>query len=71
MSVKSTTIKGYVVDLELDDETSSCFISKSKYSSSLEHLLGMGTLYDARDNEHTVPGSIIGDIENWAYANGY
>lgn len=70
MPKRSTTIKGYTVELDTDDETTQCFITKGRYSASLAALSSTGVLTDD-DKEHAVPGSIQGDIENWAYNNGY
>lgn len=70
MTTLSTTIKGYTVDLDTDQPTTQCFVTKGPYSASLEAMSQTGMLtWDHR--EHAVPGSILGDIENWAYNNGY
>jgi hypothetical protein len=62
-----TTIQGFLVELEVEDGTSSCFINKGRGSSSLEYLLGEGSLDDGKE----VPQAVIDQIEKWALANGY
>jgi len=65
-----TNISGYAVELDLSGETTQCFISKGKFSSSLECLMGNGTL-DNSDETIDVPIPVINDIEMWALENGY
>lgn len=62
-----TTINGYLVELDIDDDTTQCFINKGRGSASLECLLAVGTL----DDDLPVAQSTIDAIEKWALANGY
>lgn len=74
MTTKTTKIAGLAVELELYQEDgearSSCFISKGRFSGSLECLTGMGVLDDG-GSELAVRQEIIDKIEAWADANGY
>jgi hypothetical protein len=66
-----TNIGAYLVEMEIDDGVSSCFISLGNYSASLEALLGEGTLEDGRGAVLEVKQTDIDDIEAWAMDNGY
>jgi hypothetical protein len=71
-----TSIKGYHVELELEDEEgrSQCEVSKRvmgrEYHSSLAALQGTGVLY-CDDRSHAVHGDDIDLITEWAEDNGY
>lgn len=75
----STVIKGYLVELATEGETGAdtteCSISRGPYHTSLERLMAEGNLVWVRSNGHEAyevpPPSVIGEIENWAYSNGY
>lgn len=62
-----TTINGYLVELDIDEDSSQCFINKGRGAASLECLLATGTL----DDDEPVSQSTIAAIEKWAEANGY
>ncbi len=67
-----TTIEGYAVVLDTGGKSPQCFIAKGKFEASLDALSATGKLFHrSNDAEHVVPGAILGDIENWAYNNGY
>lgn len=78
MITDETTIEGYRVELEFESEgenvadtkATQCFVSKGKYSASLEALLWSGCLTDI-DSELKVPARVISAIESWAQVNGY
>lgn len=66
-----TNISRYLVELEVDDGVSSCFISAGNYSASLEALMGEGTLEGSRGAVLEVVQADIDAIESWAMDNGY
>lgn len=68
--VYEARIGDYSIELDLSGETTQCWVSKGRFSASLECLMGEGVLH-CNDHELKVPPSVIGDIENWAYRNGY
>lgn len=78
MITDETIIEGYKVELEFESEgdnvadtnPTQCFVSKGRYSASLEALLWSGCLTDV-DSELKVPARVIGEIESWAQVNGY
>jgi hypothetical protein len=72
--MKTTTIHGYRVEFDIDEnEITQCFILTKNASSSLSFLLNMGGLQHSDDREEVVPVSeeTINKIEAWAMAAGY
>lgn len=79
MARLNTTIAGYLVELETEGETgcdtTQCTVSRGPYSASLELLMAEGhliwTLSGGLEKYERIQGSTLGEIENWAYRNGY
>jgi hypothetical protein len=65
-----TVIHGYEVELEVDDGTSQCFITKGRHSASLEALMATGVMTNADDEVEVTQGTIE-KIEKWAIGKGY
>jgi len=74
MKTIRTNIKGYDIELEIDsteDPSTECWVEKEGFTASLTALSHEGVLINSSDSELKVPDSIIHQIEDWAYANGY
>lgn len=73
MNIASTTIKGYSVDIEKAAfGRVQCTVRKGSYTAELKAFSKTGKLVNpANKKEHAVAGATLGDIENWAYNNGY
>ena len=68
----TTTIEGYLVELEFDEDTrSQCQVTHGRFGASLAALNDIGVLTDFRDREHHVPAWIIHKIYDWAENSGY
>jgi len=67
-------IDGYTVELEFNtedgEERSHAYISKGKYSASLECLDSTGSLF-AEDAELAVTRETISKIRRWCESKGY
>lgn len=79
MAQLHTKIGPYLVELATEGETGAqtteCTISRGPYSTSLARLMEVGNLVwvqrGGREAFEVPPPAIIGEIENWAFANGY
>ena len=72
--MKTTTIHGYTVEFDIDENgIPQCLIRSKNASSSLSFLLNMGGLqhYDNREEAIPVSEETINKIEAWAMAAGY
>ena len=71
--MKTTNIQGFTIELENTHDGSVCgYVSKGRYSASVECLHQLGALQDP-DGEDSlqVPARVRSAIYNWAVANGY
>lgn len=67
-----TTINGITVEIEQYDDSSNCFLSYKKYSSSLALAEHLGGIEDGDTGEvHELKPATLSKISAWAYANGY
>lgn len=71
----TTTISGYLVELDTEGETTKCFVDfndrGTHYNASLAALDATGELEDAHGRPRRVPASTIERIMNWALERGY
>lgn len=70
MKTKQTNIQGYSVEIEIEENLTQGWVSKGRFSASIEGLQATGVLCDL-DDEMRVPDAIRERIYNWAIANGY
>jgi hypothetical protein len=69
---KTTTIDGYLVEFEVDEnDRTQCSINGPKGTASLCSLETTGCLLDSNGNEHPLSPRIAEKIIRWAYAAGY
>ena len=71
MKDKMTVINGYEIELEFDCDTSSCWVTKGRYSSSLQLIMDCGEIEDNSGNTKLVKQTTIDKIESWALSNGW
>lgn len=69
--MKTTKIKGYKVEFTISNDSSSCFIEKGNFASSLEVLNNLGYLESRTGAEHKVNPDTIEKIYEWALEQGY
>ena len=72
--MKTTTIHGYTVEFDIDENGfTQCFILSKTASASLSFLLNWGGLspYDDKHEVVKVSEETINKIEAWAMAAGY
>ncbi len=70
-TMKTTKIKGYEVEVELDGETTQCWVFKGKFSASLASLHDNEVLVSNTGAEHKVNSDTIDEITDWAFSEGY
>lgn len=71
----TTLISGYLVEVQVDDDFSQCWVAYNDrgthYTASLAALEATGVLEDHKGRERRVPTSTLERISDWALARGY